>query len=446
MLLRFTVKNYRSFGDETVFSMEPVSTGQKELAYSILSEKGGKKNYKGLCSAVIYGPNAAGKTNIIGAMDVFKTIVLTGNIVETQTFSPNPAAGRYELIPNAKRKDREPTKFSVQFLFDGKCFEYTLSIDFGLFLERAYNRRIVFEELKVNNNIVFMRTDKIKFGDFQGIKNLLNHSFKESTLSINTLAEESLDPKDLFLMNGFKTMCSPKLADAVSTWMSEQFIVIYSSDRMYLKGRRAEEKPRQSFYIDKILNKALQEFGIDSKALGYVSSKAQGETDESEEMTLCSFFEKEDKIRVIDADVFESNGTIRFTNLFPLILNVFMAGGTLVIDEFDASIHPSALMNLINIFHNDGLNKHKAQLIFNTHNPIFLSSALYRRDEIKLVERDAETGNSVIYSLADFGTTGRHGVRTGNDYMKNYFINRYGAIKDIDLSPAFEEALKEGKE
>ena len=31
---------------------------------------------------------------------------------------------------------------------------------------------------------------------------------------------------------------------------------------------------------------------------------------------------------------------------------------------------------------------HHAQLIFNTHNPIFLNSNLFRRDEIKFVERD----------------------------------------------------------
>ena len=27
--------------------------------------------------------------------------------------------------------------------------------------------------------------------------------------------------------------------------------------------------------------------------------------------------------------------------------------------------------------------------------------------------------------------------------MKNYFINRYGAIKDIDFSPIFEDMNKE---
>ena len=38
------------------------------------------------------------------------------------------------------------------------------------------------------------------------------------------------------------------------------------------------------------------------------------------------------------------------------------------------------------------------------------------------------------------------GVRKSDDYMKNYFINRYGAIKDIDFSPIFEELVVRGKE
>ena len=110
-------------------------------------------------------------------------------------------------------------------------------------------------------------------------------------------------------------------------------------------------------------------------------------------------------------------------------------GATLAIDELDASIHPMAIMNIINIFHNDEINKKGAQLIFNTHNPIFLNNSLLRRDEIKFV--DKEENGSIHYSLSDFKTNGEKGVRNTEDYMKNYFINKYGAIKNIDFSDIF---------
>ena len=103
-------------------------------------------------------------------------------------------------------------------------------------------------------------------------------------------------------------------------------------------------------------------------------------------------------------------------------------------------------MNIITIFHNDEINKKKAQLIFNTHNPIFLNANLFRRDEIKFVERDDTTQCSSHYSLSDFETAEKTAVRKTEDYMKNYFISRYGAIKDVDFTSIFRELTdKEAK-
>lgn len=149
--------------------------------------------------------------------------------------------------------------------------------------------------------------------------------------------------------------------------------------------------------------------------------------------------EKRQKNAVLSAEIFESYGTIRFVNKFPLIIRALLGGATLVMDEFDASIHPMALMNIINIFHNDEINKNHAQLIFNTHNPIFLDASLFRRDEIKFVERDESTNGSIHYALSDFKTS--DGYRKGEAYMENYFVNRYGAIKNVDFSSLLKEVI-----
>lgn len=79
MLLEFKIKNYKSFVDETTFSLIPAKK-QTGLDYSILHEKIENKTRKALCSAVLYGPNASGKTNLIGAMETLKSIILRGNI------------------------------------------------------------------------------------------------------------------------------------------------------------------------------------------------------------------------------------------------------------------------------------------------------------------------------------------------------------------------------
>ncbi|WP_288656636.1 hypothetical protein [uncultured Duodenibacillus sp.] len=71
MLLYFSAANDKSFREPFVFSMEPAPK-QKGLDYSVFSEKAGKETVRGLCSSVIYGPNASGKTNIIGALDIHR--------------------------------------------------------------------------------------------------------------------------------------------------------------------------------------------------------------------------------------------------------------------------------------------------------------------------------------------------------------------------------------
>ena len=57
------------------------------------------------------------------------------------------------------------------------------------------------------------------------------------------------------------------------------------------------------------------------------------------------------------------------------------------------------------------------------------------------MEREDETGDSVHYALSDFKTA--DGVRKGEDYMNNYFVSRYGAIKDVDFSPILEKVIAE---
>jgi len=436
MLLEFKTKNYKSFVEETKFSMI-AAPKQSGLDYSLLKEKVKSKVVKGLCSSVIYGPNAAGKTNIIGAMDVFRAIVLRGNIRNSEEkTSPNPASAALELIPNNKMSTPQPVEFSVDFFENGLRIQYDICIDLGLFLDDGYKRKIISEELVVNEDSVFSRKGDLTFGDLKVIKDYLSDSMGQNIESINEIAKNSLNQEELFLTNGFKLIFSQSFVKVITDWFANKFMVVCRADSMQLIKRFADPQ-KKAVYVEKTTDEAAKLFGINSNAVGYVVG------DDDSEAKLCSIFKnvKDKKSAIMAADQFESYGTIRFINIFPLVIRAIQTGGTLVVDEFDASIHPMALMSIINVFHNDDINIHHAQLIFNTHNPIFLNSNLFRRDEIKFVERDDESHCSTLYALSDFGTTGEKGVRKHEDYMKNYFISQYGAIKDIDFTPIFEELL-----
>lgn len=430
MLLEFKTKNYKSFVEEMKFSMIPAPK-QKGLDYSVMEEKAGRSKYKGLCSAVIYGPNASGKTNIIGAMDSFSAIVKRGNINNTDQFvSPNEASNHLEFIPNCNSQSKE-TSFSIKFIEKGLLFDYSLKCELGEFWSKDYKRKITEEVFLVNEKQIFNRVENdIEVSIPSSIKDSANSIIQRMTPKTLEIAKNSLNATELFLVNGFKSIFSKDLVSVFTDWIMKKFFVVYRADRIRTMIDLSGET---GLFVDNIINEAAKEFGLNSRAIGYRRNPNSGDVD------LYSVVSNKELL--IPSESFESYGTIRFIHEFPMVLGVLTNGGTLIVDEFDASIHPIALMNLINIFHNDEINTRHAQLIFNTHNPIFLDSSLFRRDEIKFVEMDEEKKSSIHYSLSDFRTA--DGIRKGEDYMHNYFVNRYGAIKDVDFTPIVEKLMEE---
>lgn len=435
MLLNFTAKNYKSFADEMNFSMI-AAPKQNDLKYSLFEGKAGGQDYKVQCSSVVYGANASGKSNIISAMDTFRSIILRGNIKNIEnTSNPNVAASTLELIPNVNG-DNSLIGLAIEFIDGALRFKYSLQFKAGCFLEKDYPRKITLEKLYLDNKLVFKRSKKVELGEYKHIQNYL--LFKQNEVDhMEKIAENSLNDEELFLTNGFKVIFSPKLVKIFTSWIEQKFVIIYRADIMELV-RSFSDTDKKGVYIEPIINEAARIFGVNSNALGYVHNN-----ESDNDKRLCSILSVDGGNRgtIIPAKVFESYGTVRFITMFPSIQYAFANGATLVIDEFDASIHPSALMNIINMFHNDSINKNHAQLIFNTHNPIFLNSNLFRRDEIKFVQRNHDTGNSELYSLSDFGTSGKNGVRNSTDYMKYYLNYSYGAIEDVDFTPIFENIV-----
>ena len=440
MLLEFKLKNYKSFKDEQIFSMLPAEK-QKDLLYSILEEKTGTKVQKGLCSAVIYGPNASGKTNLLGAIDTLKNIVHRGSIKNgmTSPLSPNIAAYVLEFIPYRLNKEAKPVEFAIKFAHAGILFDYSLKMNIGAFLQSDCKRSVQEEQLCINNSKIYTRTrNNIEFGKFNAIKDNLNDGTKENDEQIIKIAVNSLRDEDLFLNNGFKSIFSAKIAEMIIDWFDNNLMVIYNADIARVRESFNMEN-NNAPYVKSETCEAAKIFGMTSNEIGYISTG-------SGKQKLCSIFEdKSGKLAAVNVEAYESYGTVQFINKFPLIVDAIKNGKTLIIDEFDASIHPMAIMNIIQLFHNDEINKKHAQLIFNTHNPIFLSNKLFRRDEIKFVEAetDGDCRSSVHYSLADFKTSGKSGVRKSEDYMKSYFVGRYGAIQNIDFSVLFSNSKEE---
>ena len=203
MLLEFKMKNFKSFKEEIEFKMTP--TRIKDLEYSLITKNIKENEVKALSSAAIYGPNSSGKTNLIGGMEVFRSIILSGNIMNKENITtPNTAVNNLELIPNVRSNEKEPVSFYIKFVSQDLMIEYRISIELGNFLEPHYDRKIVEEALNINNVLIYERTNQLKIGKIEEIKDYLIENFSNDTAE--KIAKTNLDDKELFLNGMFKTL------------------------------------------------------------------------------------------------------------------------------------------------------------------------------------------------------------------------------------------------
>lgn len=441
MLLDFKGSNFKSFGYEYDFFMQP-ELRLTELKYSILEKEIEGKSVKALSSSVIYGPNAAGKTSIINAMSCLKQIIIRGNIKDAQEDRMlDHVSDKMYLIPFRFHDNIKPVTFDVSFINNERKYRYTLSFYVGAFLQRGFKRYIDNEELFVNDNLVFRRNkEDVSELDTTSIKDVRNIGYEDKDDEKNRLSMgNNMTYDSLLLSTDFNSFCSKTIVSEIIDWFTHKFIVVNASNR---GGFYPIFDKDHTAMTSSVIDEIAKEAGIVGDGFVYVS----GEDDEKPR--LISVLKKnENSVSGIEASEIESVGTLRLIAILPAILRALKDGLTLVVDEFDASLHPSIVMNIISVFHNDEVNKNGAQLIFNTHNPMYLNNKLLRRDEIKFVERDDITKSAQLYALSDFKTnSGETSVRKTSDYMKNYFVNRYGAILDVDFTDLILDFLNTEEE
>lgn len=436
MLLNFRCDNFKAFRDGFDFNMIPEKR-LTELNYSILNEE--KTGISALPSSVIYGPNAAGKTSIVNAMSCLRQIVLRGSVEDAEDNRTGDYISRdMSLAPFAFEKRERPVQFDITFYFRMTKYRYVVAIYVGAFLQKGAERYIDCEQLYVNDKLVFDRgRDKVRTLSLKPIKDRLNAGFVMSDAEkIQESMSGNIVNNSLTLTTDFNSFCSKSIVSEVREWFDRWFIVINSSDRARFYPSIPENEGHA--IIEVYINKIAQEAGIIGSDFAYVSDP------ETHRVRLASILNKSGNGAYwTDAERVESLGTLRLISIMPVVISALRHGATLVMDELDASLHPMIVMNLLSIFHNDEVNTRHSQLVFNTHNPIYLNHNLLRRDEIKFVERDKITKSSSLYALSDFKANGESSVRKTSDYMKNYFINRYGAIEDIDFTDIIVDVLKE---
>jgi len=392
-------------------------------------------------SAVIYGANASGKSNIIMSLAVMKDIVLSGSL---EANIPN--LKNLELYPFAYQESEKPMSFEIDFIYGGRRLEFGFEVEVSTF--KKDTRRIVSEFLNYidksdqKTNIYTREKDRIQINKDKKALNIIE--FDEKLLKqFEKKINENIDETELFLSRAFKSTISNELADMVLDFFKEKLVVV--SDFTLKKTNLTfslEDSPMKDFFAwNKILDGFVKNADFGPQGIAFKSNKSEDK--ESSSMELVSIYKYHDENIVIPAELMESRGTLKLVDFAIPFERLFKSGGVFILDEFDAAIHPELIKGILALFNDSDLNKAGAQLIFTTHNPIYLNNKIFRRDQIRFVEKDTDSYESVIYSLADFGA---EEVRNDHNYLINYFKGNYGALPFIDFSKLLNQNNSEEDE
>jgi len=389
-------------------------------------------------SAVLYGANASGKSNIIMSLAVMKDIVLSGSLEANL-----PNLKNLELYPFAYQESEKSMKFEIDFIYGGKRLEFGFEIEVSIFKKET--RRIVSEFLTYidksdQKNIIYRREqDKIHINKDKKALNIIE--FDEKLLKqFEKKINENIDESELFLSRAFKSTISNELADLVLDFFKEKLVVVsdFNLKKTNLTFSLEDSSKKDFFAWNKILDGFVKNADFGPQGIAFKSNKTEDK--ESSSMELVSIYKYHDENIVIPAELMESRGTIKLIDFAIPFEKLFRSGGVFILDEFDAAIHPELIKGILALFNDSDLNKAGAQLIFTTHNPIYLNNKIFRRDQIRFVEKDTDSYESIIYSLADFGA---EEVRNDHNYLINYFKGNYGALPFIDFSKLLNQNRSE---
>ena len=451
MIVKVSIENFKSF--ESMVELTMISSGKiqdhKDHRISI-------KSTNILKHAVIYGANAAGKSNIVDFFRLFKRVVEKDIPIEATEW----------YCKNNEENRMKKSFFEIQFTLGNKFYAYGFS---AILSERKILEEWLYELSQEG-------TAKCLFERECNMKPALSESLRLSAAEnkrFEVYAEDFEGNTDkLFLteMNrGKKYPENSKLLffQDVYRWFRNNLYVIrpdtpiidfayYYDDESLERINRVirtfdtgiSEVSVKEISMEELESSVPKEIFAD--IMKHIRAKIEEKDDANVQVTMRSqesifniSIEGNQEpivktIRLHHGKSFydfrfedESDGTRRVFDLIDILFND-KEDVVYIVDELERSLHPKLTEHYLKLF----MQFHKGQrnqLIFTTHEATIMEQALFRRDEVWFVERN-ERNSSMIYSLDRFKE------RYDKRLSKAYLEGRYGAI------PVFSSFAFEGEE
>ena len=413
MLLQYYFSNYRSFEGEGILDMR--ASGSNELSSHIRNSL----NEKVLPVTAIYGANASGKSSVFEAFQFMAFCVL-----ESLSFSDDNKKNSYKLkVDSFKFSDSrdKPSEFEINYI--DKKGKKELYYNYGFKID---NSGILEEYLASNTKTGVKRNEEYTyiFRRERNQKLYLDSSIEKFRENL----EISLKDKTLLVSLGAKLNINEFIR--VRTWFINAEVINFSNS---LYGVFLENTLPNNIIESEEVRKNLVSFinSFDDSIIDIEVEKISA-IDESDSDNYRVFTvhksDKETSIARISMNE-ESSGTKKMFSLYQTLLDVLEKGTVLFADELDIKLHPLLMRNILLTFTDKEKNPNNAQLIFTTHNTIYMDMNLLRRDEIWFVEKD--NGVSKLYSLDDITNEKGKKVRKDSNYEKHYLLGNYRAIPNL---------------
>jgi AAA15 family ATPase/GTPase len=421
MIIEFSVSNYRSIKSEQVLSLIAENTKNKEdNTCEVILANGTPLRL--LRSAIIYGANASGKSNIIKAAYTMRLMVL-----RSRHFNDGDPIDAFNPFLFDTISAQQPTRFALTFIKKAIKYRYEFSFDGKeIAAERLdfYPKgqpANLFKRVKSNSTI----KDDIVFG----------------THLMDKPSEKSVLKNQLYLsLFGGKP--------------HEQLTTIYRYFNVDMAVHNVTHLFRDTLkgdIIEKIAQPEYQAFKNRlAKLIKIADTKIESITSEEGGEDVYKYALKHEQTALMPTDAYakhlvydtngqtvgekelpmaeESVGTNVLFALGGLILANLETGGIIFFDELDNSLHPKLTKFLIRLFHNPVSNKNNAQLIFASHEVTLLDKEVFRRDQIWFTEKD-KYGVTDLYCAKDI-----EGVREDTAFDKWYMSGKFGGeprIKEV---------------
>ena len=358
----------------------------------------GNKNY--LKSAVIYGANASGKSNVLNAFWFMVNYVLTSHNQQVhKTIEGTPF--KFDRETPAR-----PSNFEVIFTANGIRYAYGFSVT-----EKAVAEEYLYYYPNGRQAIIFERKDTTDF------------RFTVDIDEQNTLKD--------------RTSANKLYLSVASNWSYAKVIPVlewFASCRIITKNSVADaygieaEQLKDDDYRRVIVSMLrVADFGLQPLLM------RDSEPIPSKRSDIFTGIDAVHTVQDAEGNTFsytlnmteESDGTNSYFKLIGVVKKVLDQGTLLVADEMDAHLHPLLTKHLVSLFNSAEFNPNNAQLIFTSHNTNLLDLDVLRRDQIWFTEKDEQTAATDLFSLHDFS------IRKDAKVEKGYLIGRYGAIPFI---------------